>query len=201
MSNINSNKKIVKKNAKEKNNRNMYSIVEIVLLLIVILLILFLIALELMHNEYVTYEREYDFNAYNISNDENSVTITLYHESGDRIKTEEIYYFENGNIIKNVIKYYYKRVNIAKDEYNNGIKMIRENLNSGLVEQPYKLTKKENAVIYIYDNPEVTFSKADGTKDVELENKYISYTTNEQIINYFLDNINKMYEGYYTKVM
>lgn len=184
----------------ENDTRKLYNIIEIALLIVVICLIIFLIVLELMHNEYVTYEREYDFNAYSVTNDENSVTITLYHQSGDRIKTEETYYFENGKITQNVTKYYYKRVNIAKDEYNNGIKMIKENLSSGLIEQPYKLSKNENAVIYTYDKPELSFTKEDGTKDIELENRYESYTTNEQIIKYFLDNISKMYDGYYIKV-
>ena len=46
---------------KAKVSRDVLKIVEIILLLIVILLVIILIGLEIMHNEYATYDRIYNY--------------------------------------------------------------------------------------------------------------------------------------------
>lgn len=183
-----------------KDSVDLLKIVEIILLLIVIFLVIVLIVLEVMHNEYVTYERVYDYDAYRVSNDENSITVTLYHKDGDRIKTEETYYFENGKITKNEIKYYYERISIAKEEYNTTAKMIQENLNSGLSNQIYLLSKQENAVVYTYFNPEFSFNGNDGINDTSVINLYESFENDEEITNYILKNIDEKYNQYYKKI-
>mgnify|MGYP003289193045 CR=1 FL=1 len=173
-----------------KDSIDILKIIEIILLFIVIFLVIVLIVLEVMHNEYAIYERIYDYDAYRVIENDNSITAILYHKDGDIIKTEEIYYFENDKIIKNEVKYYFERISIAKEEYNTTAKMIQDNLNSGSNEQIYLLSKDENAVVYTYLNPQNSF--------VEDENKEVG--NNENIETSILNNIDEKYNEYYTKL-
>lgn len=184
----------------EKYSRDVLKFIEIILLLIVIFLVIVLIVLEIMHNEYAEYERFYDFDAYKVDTTEDSVIVTLYHKDGSRIKTEESYFFENGKIVKNEIKYYYKRISIAKEEYNTTSKMIQENLKSGLSEQIYLLSKQENAVVYTYFNPQMSFTNDDAV-DSDTLNLYHDFKNNKQIISYILDDIEEKYDKYYEKII
>ena len=183
----------------EKNSREYFRFIEIILLLIVIFLVIVLIVLEIMHNEYVSYERAYEYDAYKVENTENTVNVTLYHKEGEIIKTEENYYFENGKILKNEIKYYYERISFAKDEYNSIEIMIQENLKSGLSEPTYSLEKQENAVIYTYLNPEISLKSSLQTKTKILDLDE-TFESDEEILTYLLKYIDEKYGQYYTKV-
>lgn len=177
-----------------KDTRDVLKIVEIILLLIVILLVIVLIGLEIMHNEYATYDRIYNYNAYRVTSSDDSVTVTLYHKDGDRIKTEETYYLEDGKITKDEIKYYFERISIAKEEYNAKATMIQDNLNSGLSQQLYLLSKHENSVIYTYLNPDISF---DDYADTKLAR---TFTDNEKLKEYILQKVDEKYAQYYTKI-
>lgn len=181
---------------KKDENRNVLKYIEIILLIIVIALIIFLIVLELMHNEYSIYEREYDYNAYKVNTEGNIVTVTLYHQEGNRVKTEEKFILENGEIAKKKIKYYYERISIAKDEYNEKIKMLKENLNSGSVELPYTLEKDENAVVYSYDDVQM---KEDDINQLRISNE-VHFDTNDEMMAYIVESIDELYGQYYKKV-
>ena len=183
-----------------KDSIDVLKIIEIILLLIVIFLVIILIGLEIMHNEYVIYDRVYDFDAYGVNCNNGKITVTLYHKAGDRIKTEEIYYLEDGKITKNEIKYYYERISIAKDEYNTTSKMIQENLNSGSNNQTYEISKQENAVIYTYVNPEISFVEYDLVNEEKSINLYETFETNEEITDYILENVYEKYNQYYKKL-
>lgn len=177
----------------EKKSRDMLRIIEIILLVIVIILVIFLIILELMHNEYSKYKREYDFDAYTVANDENSITVTLHHKDGSRIKTEEIVYFENGELVKTVNKYYYEKINIAKDEYNATMEMLSEN--SGTNNNYYTVAKEENAIVYTYENPsEIYADSYNSLRSRKITNK------NEDVIDFVMENIDERFKDTYVKV-
>lgn len=181
-----------------KNSSETLRFIEIILLLIVIFLVVILIVLEIMHNEYVSYERMYDYDAYSVKNTDDSVNVTLYHKDGDIIKTEENYYLENGKIVKNEIKHYYERISFAKEEYNSIEKMIQENLKSGSTEQIYSLAKQENAVIYTYLNPEISLKNNNSkTRTLDLDE---TFENNVEVLNYLLEYIDAKYKQYYTKL-
>lgn len=179
----------------EKNSRDFLRFIEIILLVIAIILVIFLIIIELMHNEYTIYEREYSFNAYSVDSDENSVTVVLHHKDGSRIKTEETVYFEQGELVKTVSKYYYDRINVAKEEYDETMKIVNENLKSGLNQNYYTITKEANAVVYTYDNSEIAYSDV-----VNVQNNTSSKGNNEEVIEYVLENIDERYEENYVKL-
>lgn len=189
----------IKKETKENKSREYLKIIEAFLVLIAISLVISLIYLKVLDREYAPYSREYNFDAYKVTTDENSITVSNYHSTGDRLRTDEIAYFENGKIVKKVTKYYYERLSIAKKEYNEDVKRISDNIEQG--SQPsYTVEKEDNAVLHIYENPEFNFYYDDGSEATTEEELLNSFTTNEEIIKYLLPYIDKENSKYYKKV-
>lgn len=165
-----------------------YLILEIILIIIGILLAIALCLIMYKNYRYKEISHEYDFNAYKIESNENSITITTYHKDGNRIKDQEIEYFENGKIVKSVNKYYYNSINLAQYEYE------KDSSNKDI----YDVTLEKNAVIHTYNNPELSFDTDEKSK--EIEEFYNKVTTNKEIIDYVLQNIDKDYKKDYTRI-
>jgi hypothetical protein len=183
----------------DKKNK-LYLKIEKMLIIIGILLVVTLIALKLLDMEFGTIDREYNFDAYKVTTTDNSVTTTVYYADGGRIKFVETYCFENGKVTKIVDEYYDSTVHMTRYWYNRYIEQLEEDKKNGQPEQPYTISRKGNALIYTYND--INFEPIPTASEEEKENYniYLSFTTNEQIINYFLEHLDEQYAENYTKV-
>lgn len=161
-------------NIENNKHLNLSSFVFALLIIIIIILSSFLIWSIYINDLYKEYEPIYAENCYKIEHDDNSVTVTVYYKNDDKLSSSEKYTFENGKMISCYYIDTYKSKAVTIDEYK---KWLEYNSND------IKRTGK-NVIEY-----EQKFEATDISYDSEyLKEKYESFTTNEEVINFGLEN-------------
>ena len=160
--------------------------------IIIIIICLVLTSIILAYDWYCydlekVYTSPYSKNCFKIENDENTITVSTYYdntkESNELIMFTETYYFSNGKFTEEVSKNYFRTKKIANEIYNHDYK----NKNN----RPYEVKKSKNWIEtrsfpedYTIDNDEIKMTLA-------------SFTTNEGIISYIMNDLLKDYKSEY----
>lgn len=160
-----------------KKQKTISIVIYAILFSIIIILTTFLIWITWINDMYKEYTNPYNENCYIVEYDENSITITKYNKNNSQIYTVSKVNYENGKSIIEENKWYYKNKSIAKDIYED---MINPKDNSVTYAQNIKLNG--NAVEFTYDlTSNISYDSE------EVKQKVESFTTNEEIINYALE--------------
>ena len=147
-----------------------------ILFSIIIVLGGFLIWSKYINYLYDEYTVQYSENCYKITYDANSITKTHYTGRNDRLCQIEIISFKNGKEVNTVNKWIYKNRSLAKEAYESIVNPV-----GNVVNHATNIKLEDNVVEFTY-LPENSQYVSE-----EVKEKVESFTTNEEIINYLLE--------------
>ena len=160
----------------DKKQKNISILIYVILFSIIIVLGGFLIWSKYINYLYDEYTVRYSENCYKITYDANSITKTHYTGRSDRLCQIEITNFENGKVISTINKWIYKNRSLAKETYGSMV-----NPPDNVVNYATNIKLEDNVVEFTY-LPENTVYESE-----EVKEKVESFTTNEEIISYYLE--------------
>lgn len=162
-----------------ENNKNQKKISIVIYTILFAIIIGLSITLYYFNDLYKEYTTPYNENCYKVEYDENSITITMYHSTSSRISTVEKLNFENGKLVSGYDKWIYKTKSSAKMDYKDMIRQKEEG--TATYGEEVKLNK--NVIEITHD-----FVGKLSYDSEEIKEKIESFTTNEEIITYMLED-------------
>ena len=179
----------------EKKKLDKVSCILLVFSIICIVIIIGLIILNLVANDQNNeYPRTYSNNCYKVENDDNTITMTTYQSSGKIIYEEDKFYLKDGQIVQEIKKTYYTTKALAKKDYET----YKETYKDEKIYKNWKLYDNCVEVEYVYNDENIDYPSE------EIEQKFKSFTTNEELINYIYElnesnnfNLSSDYERIY----
>lgn len=160
-----------------ENNKNQKKISIVIYTILFAIIIGLSITLYYFNDLYKEYTIPYNENCYKVEYDENSITITTYHNASSEISTVEKYNVENGKLISVDVKEVFKNKSLAKRDYESILNSESE------INFKINIKLKENELTYTHNLlNNVSYDSE------EIKEKFESFTTNEEIINYLLED-------------
>lgn len=159
-----------------KKQKKISIMIYTILFVIIIILGTTLFYLKDMYKEYAV---PYDELCYKVEHNEDSMTITIYDNKDDSIisKVDQTY-FKDGKMTKNYVQLIHKTKISAKMSYKHRIKQEKE----GIIKYGENLKLNKNIIEVTHDlSGEVSYDSE------EMKEKFDSFTTNEEIITYLLE--------------
>lgn len=128
---------------------------------------------------YKEYTTPYNENCYKVEYDGNSITITKYNNSSSQICTIQKFDFKNGKLVSGYEKWIYKTKSSAKMDYKNMIRQTEQG--TATYGETIKLNKNEIEITSDFVG-KISYDSEEAKEKIE------SFTTNDEIIRYLLED-------------